>query len=76
VIGKLWSPNQSTSSYSESFTANNDEEPIHDINSICEGMGCSAEATLKVPVKVGEMGTIILLLCDKCRLRFPATTKR
>jgi hypothetical protein len=37
---------------------------------VCEALGCKAQATLKVPVKVGEKGRIFLFLCEKCRARF------
>jgi hypothetical protein len=49
---------------------NSTDKPIENINSICEGLGCNAKATSKVPVKVGVKGRIVLLLCEKCKQRF------
>lgn len=39
-----------------------------DINDICECIGCNANATSSVSVKVG--GQITLFLCEKCKPRF------
>lgn len=41
-----------------------------DINGICECIGCNANATSRVSVKVGDKGQITLFLCEKCRPRF------
>jgi hypothetical protein len=41
-----------------------------DINGICEYIGCKANATSKVSVKVGDTGQITLFLCEKCRSLF------
>lgn len=49
---------------------NSSNGPIESINSICEGLGCSAKATSKVPVQVGARASIVLLLCEKCKQRF------
>ena len=54
----------------ESGPMNSSNQPIENINSICEGLGCNAEATSKVPVQVGVKGRIVLLLCEKCKQRF------
>jgi hypothetical protein len=54
----------------ESGPMNSSSKPTENINSICEGLGCIAKATSKVPVKVGAKGRIVLLLCEKCRQRF------
>jgi hypothetical protein len=43
-------------------------------NSVCEAYGCYAKATTEISVKVGELGTISLLLCKECVNRF--TEKR
>jgi hypothetical protein len=43
-------------------------------NVICEAYGCYAKATTEISVKVGELGTISLLLCKGCVNRF--TEKR
>jgi hypothetical protein len=37
---------------------------------ICEALGCFAEATTKVDVKVGVKGTITLHLCVNCINKF------
>ena len=39
-------------------------------NGICEAVGCFAEATVKVDVKVGLEGTITLYLCVNCINKF------
>jgi hypothetical protein len=39
-------------------------------NVICEAFGCSAKATNKIAVEVGDSGAISLLLCDRCRPKF------
>jgi len=45
--------------------------PKQDIKStICEASGCSAYATIEVSVPVGDLGTINLLLCEKCKSKF------
>ena len=43
-------------------------------NVICEAYGCYAKATTEISVKVGQQGTISLLLCKECINRF--TDKR
>jgi hypothetical protein len=43
-------------------------------NVICEAYGCYAKATTEISVKVGQQGTISLLLCKECVNRF--TEKR
>ena len=37
---------------------------------ICEAFGCFAEATTNIEVKVGQLGTIVLHLCNVCVSRF------
>jgi hypothetical protein len=37
---------------------------------ICEAVGCFAEATEKIEVKVGEKGTVCLYLCNNCVGKF------
>jgi hypothetical protein len=49
---------------------NINNEPMQDNSIICESAGCEKKATLKVYVKVGEKGQIVLFLCKKCRPRF------
>jgi hypothetical protein len=54
----------------ESGPMNSSSKQTENINGICEGIGCVAKATSKVPVKVGAKGRIVLLLCEKCKQRF------
>lgn len=44
------------------------------INSICEASGCNSTYTEKVAVKVGDRGTILLLLCKDCKGKFSHDT--
>ena len=37
---------------------------------ICEAVGCSAQATQQIQVKVGEKGMICLCLCSNCVSKF------
>jgi hypothetical protein len=37
---------------------------------ICEAIGCLAEATIKIAVKVGKKGTISLRVCKNCVNKF------
>jgi hypothetical protein len=37
---------------------------------ICNGFGCFNEATTKIDEEIGDMGRIILDLCDDCLLKF------
>jgi hypothetical protein len=37
---------------------------------ICEAIGCSAQATERIQVKVGGKGTIFLYLCRNCVCKF------
>ena len=48
--------------------------PTEIYNVICEAYGCYAKATTEISVKVGQQGTISLLLCKECINRF--TDKR
>lgn len=41
-----------------------------DNNNICELVECFALATIAVKVKVGETGSITLLLCENCKSKF------
>jgi hypothetical protein len=36
----------------------------------CEAVGCASNATTELNVKVGDLGTIGLLLCNECIPRF------
>ena len=54
----------------ESSPMNSSSKQTENINDFCEGLGCIAKATSKVPVKVGAKGRIVLLLCEKCKQRF------
>jgi hypothetical protein len=38
--------------------------------SICDGLECSDEATVIVEEEVGDMGLIVLHLCDDCVVKF------
>jgi hypothetical protein len=42
---------------------------IEDKN-ICDGFSCSNAATTKIDEEIGEMGRIVLDLCDECLLKF------
>jgi hypothetical protein len=37
---------------------------------ICDGFGCRSRATTKIDEEIGEMGRIVLDLCDDCLLKF------
>ena len=49
---------------------NKSSELTQNINNICEHVGCDSKATSKVAVKVRPKGTVLLLLCEKCKQRF------
>jgi hypothetical protein len=38
--------------------------------SICDGLGCCSEATNKIEEDVGDIGRILLHLCDDCIVKF------
>ena len=38
--------------------------------SLCETIGCFAQATTEIKVKVGKQGTVSLLLCKECVNKF------
>lgn len=38
--------------------------------SVCEAIGCFAEATIEIKIKVGKQGSISLLLCKGCVSKF------
>jgi hypothetical protein len=40
------------------------------VNNICEAYGCSHKATTKISVKVGQLGSISLDLCNNCTEKF------
>jgi hypothetical protein len=40
------------------------------LKDICEAVGCAATARIKVPVKVGQQGIILLHLCHDCMHKF------
>jgi hypothetical protein len=40
------------------------------VNNICEAYGCSQKATTKISVKVGQLGSISLDLCNNCTEKF------
>jgi hypothetical protein len=54
----------------ECIPMNSSNGPIESINSICDGLGCSAKSTSKVPVHVGANASVVLLLCEKCKQLF------
>jgi hypothetical protein len=37
---------------------------------ICDGRGCFNTATIKIDEAIGEMGRIVLDLCDDCLWKF------
>ena len=37
---------------------------------VCEAVGCFAEATTEIKVKVGQRGVIMLRLCRDCTNKF------
>jgi len=37
---------------------------------ICDGLGCSSEATNIIEEEIGDMGVIRLELCDDCVIKF------
>jgi hypothetical protein len=39
-------------------------------NIICEAASCCEKATIVVPVRVGQKGSIALYLCQKCQSKF------
>jgi hypothetical protein len=41
-----------------------------DNKSICDGLGCSSEATNTIEEEIGDMGVIKLELCDDCVIKF------
>lgn len=41
-----------------------------DNKSVCDGLGCSEPATITIEEEVGDMGVIILYLCDECSIKF------
>ncbi len=49
-------------------------ESIEDKNifdgNICDGLGCFSKATHRIDEEIGDMGRIILDLCDDCLLKF------
>lgn len=50
-------------------------EPIHNnieksYKCICDGLGCSNDATEKIAEKAGKFGIISLNLCSQCAKKF------
>ena len=45
-------------------------------NGICEAVGCFARATTKIKVKVGQLGSISLDLCNDCIGKFNENDNR
>jgi hypothetical protein len=39
-------------------------------NSICDAANCSSKALVQIEVKVGQLGTITLALCNDCVSKF------
>jgi hypothetical protein len=37
---------------------------------ICDGLGCPSEATNTIEEEVGDIGNIVLDLCDDCVIKF------
>jgi hypothetical protein len=63
-------PSGKSSAFTGCIPMNSYNDTKQDINGICEGIGCYANATSKLSVKVGNKGQIILFLCEKCEPRF------
>ena len=45
-------------------------DEVHLNNKDCEGINCNSIATSTVKIKAENVGSITLLLCDKCKLQF------
>ena len=45
-----------------------DIQRINNKTTICERVNCSFSATTLIKLKVEEIGTITLFLCDRCKL--------
>ena len=41
-----------------------------DNKNICDGLGCSSEATNTIVEEIGDIGIIRLELCDDCVIKF------
>lgn len=41
-------------------------------NAICKAVGCFSKAVIKLVVRVGPAGTIVLFLCEACKIKFRA----
>jgi hypothetical protein len=54
---------------------NSYDKAKQDINGICECIGCDANATSRVLVKVGDNDQITLFLCEKCRPQLSPSSK-
>jgi hypothetical protein len=52
----------------------NKESLDFEVNNICEAFGCSQKATTKIRVKVGQLGSISLDLCNNCTEKFDEKT--
>ncbi len=39
-------------------------------NGICEGVNCFSQAEVQIDVKVGQLGSISLSLCNDCAVKF------
>ena len=52
----------------------NDVQSTFEVNNdiVCEALGCQSRATKDVIVKLEPKGTIVLFLCDNCKLKFCA----
>ncbi len=44
------------------------------VNNICEAFGCFEKAATKIKVRVGQLGTISLVLCTACVKKFDDNT--
>jgi hypothetical protein len=49
-------------------------EGLEVVNNVCEVNGCFEKVAKKIDVKVGDQGTISLLVCAKCVSRFEGET--
>jgi hypothetical protein len=61
----------SESGYPEDRTLRNHLKMPQEVNnSICEAVNCFSPAEIQLQVKVGQLGSIPLLLCNDCARKF------
>ena len=54
----------------EELTSTKSDQNDLELNATCEAMGCYSKAVYRIAVKVGNLGTIPLLLCSNCVTKF------